>query len=196
MRLGIGGDGNLEIGDPRAARPPGRRHRHSRRDAAHRRRRRARRRAAPRCGARRHPSRRAPRHPPRRGSAPTQVRCAAGVSVVSAHDAADGGVGARLRAAAGAVGDGDEPRAPAVPAGGCRPRAASPAPRCAAGRTRTQRGGGCPASRRRQARQIAGRSASVPAWPAVRRGSGSKSWFICRVSWAGAATGQGAAAAC
>ena len=136
MRLGIGRHRNLEVRD---APQPGDQvggERHSRPGAAHRPHPAAHRRAARRCGARRLPSIAAPPRPPRSRLAPTQVRCAAGTSAGLAHDARHRGMGALPRAAAGTVGDRDEARRAAAPAGGCRSRAAVPAPRSSAERTR------------------------------------------------------------
>ena len=82
----------------------------------------------------------------RRREAPTQVRCAIGVSVVSRGDPlgdADGAVAGR---AAGAVGDGHERRAAAARAGGSPATARARPRRPWAGRTRTRTSGRSAAS--------------------------------------------------
>ena len=90
------------------------------------------------------------------------------------HDARHRGVGALPRAAARPVGDRDEARRAAAPAGGCRSRAAAPAPRSSAERTRMTAAAAAAWHRVPAARRTAGRSASVPA-SAVRHRQSSPS---------------------
>ncbi len=91
------------------------------------------------------------------------------------HDAADGRVGARLRAAAGAVGDGDEPRGQAAPAAARRSRAGPRAPPSSGGRTRTTAAAASRAAGP-AARRSAARSASARAW--VAGAAAADIWFM------------------
>ena len=163
MRLGIGRDRNLEIRHPPQPGDQVGGIGDSRRDAAHRPHLAADRRAARRCGARR-PAQYC------RATSSTSSAARADAGQVGRrhqrglpHDAGYRGMGAEPCAAAGAVGDRDEARRAAAPAGGCRSRAAAPAPRSWAERTRTTAAAAAGLRRVPAGRRSAGRSASAPA---------------------------------